>query len=104
MQKQTRRARSRHGSGLLPGVAPRSHWSTRMRLLFEARTGGSSSLAAQDSTGTPTTLELHISYVSGNGQEKESHQNASQRLETLTPLLGTDVSVHFYTYRNQHSP
>jgi hypothetical protein len=88
MQKQTRRARSRHGCGLLPGVAPRSHSSTRMRLLFAARTGGFFSLGVQDSTGTPAILSsCTLAAFIGTDKRRKVIKIPPQRLETLTAIF-----------------
>ena len=88
MQKQTRRARSRHGCGLLPGVAPRSHSSTRMRLLFAARTGGFFSLGVQDSTGTPAILSsCTLASFIGTDKRRKVIKIPPQRLETLTAIF-----------------
>lgn len=74
-----------------------------MSPLFAAGPEGFFSLAVQDSTGTPATLELHISYIGGNGQEKESHQNITRSvLRRWPPTLGTNVSVRFYTASHPH--
>jgi hypothetical protein len=88
MQKQTRRARSRHGCGLLPGVAPRSRSSTRMRLLFAARTGGFFSLGVQDSNGTPAILSsCTLAAFVGTDKRRKVIKILPQRLETLTAIF-----------------
>jgi hypothetical protein len=88
MQKQTRRARSRHGCGLLPVVTPRSHSSTRMRLLFAARTGGFFSLGVQDSTGTPAILSSRtLAAFVGTDKRRKVIKIPPQRLETLTAIF-----------------